>query len=73
VKFGLTPVQALLAGTINSARILGLEGKLGTLEPGKTADLIVVNGDPLKDIEVMGKVHLVIKDGRMLVRDGKAL
>jgi imidazolonepropionase-like amidohydrolase len=53
-----------------AAEALGIEDELGTLRPGKIADLVVLNGDPSTDITALQRVHLVIKDGRVVVRDG---
>lgn len=63
VKYGMTPQQALTAGTKTSAALLGLE-QLGTVEKGKEGDLVAVEGDPLSDIHALEKVHAVIFQGR---------
>jgi len=63
VKFGMTPMQALEAATVNAADLLGLSADVGTLEPGKRADLIAVDGDPLADVTVLKRVPFVMKDG----------
>jgi imidazolonepropionase-like amidohydrolase len=63
VKNGMTPVQALEAATVNAADLLGLSADVGTLEPGKRADLIAVDGDPLTDVTVLKRVPFVMKDG----------
>jgi len=63
VKFGMTPLQALQAATINSAKMLQEESRLGQLQEGFLADIIAVEGNPLKDITVMEKVAFVMKDG----------
>ena len=66
VKSGMTPMQALQAATGWAAECLGREADLGTVEPGKLADLVVVNGDPLADITLLrdiNRIALVIKDG----------
>jgi len=63
VKHGMTPVQALEAATVNAAALLGLSADVGTLEPGKRADLIAVDGDPLRDLTVLKRVPFVMKDG----------
>ena len=68
---GLPPSAVLKAATINGAKALGIEDKLGTVEPGKLADLVVVSGNPLKDIKTARNVRFVIKDG--IVHDPKAL
>src|SRR5260221_8816423 len=60
---GLTPMESIIAGTMNGARLLGWDKNLGSLTPGKWADIVAVNGDPLKDIHNMEKVVFVMKDG----------
>src|SRR6266851_291420 len=68
VGAGMTPMQALQAATGWAAECLGQEADLGTVEPGKLADLVVVAGDPLADINVLrdlGRIALVIKDGKI--------
>ncbi|WP_125778928.1 metal-dependent hydrolase family protein [Pseudoalteromonas rubra] len=67
VKFGMNELQALQAATINSATLLKMQDKLGSLEPGKLADIIAVPGNPLEDIQVMETVTMVIKDGKVEV------
>jgi imidazolonepropionase-like amidohydrolase len=66
VKAGMTPMQTLQAATGWAAECCGKEVELGTIERGKLADLVVVNGDPLVDMSVLrdpGNIALVIKDG----------
>lgn len=67
VRFGgLTPMQAIVAGTRTSAELCGLDGELGTVEAGKLADVVVVRGDPLADVDALGKpenILLVLKGG----------
>jgi imidazolonepropionase-like amidohydrolase len=62
---GMTPLQAIQAATIVPARAMGLDKDTGTVEAGKRADLILVNGDPLAHISDLRKVSRVITDGRM--------
>jgi len=71
VKHGMTPMQALEAATVNAADLLGLSADVGTLEPGKRADLIAVDGDPLADVTVLKRVPFVMKDGAV-VKDERA-
>ena len=66
VKYGLTPAEAIKAATVNGAKLLGMEENLGTIEPGKIADLIAVDEDPLADIKVLQNVSVVIKDGHIV-------
>jgi imidazolonepropionase-like amidohydrolase len=66
VKNGMTPAQALLAATAGGADLLGLADRIGTLEPGKLADLVAVPGDPLQDIRQTEKVSFVMQGGRVV-------
>ncbi len=63
VKYGMTPLAALQAGTLNGAKLLDWEGRIGTLKPGCFADVIAVPGNPLQDIGVLRKVDFVMKGG----------
>jgi hypothetical protein len=65
VKYGRAPWQALETVTILPAKAYGLTKDLGTVEPGKLADLIIVSGDPLKDIDDVIKVRCAMKNGRL--------
>jgi imidazolonepropionase-like amidohydrolase len=60
---GLTPMQAIVAGTMGSAKLLGWEKDVGSLSVGKWADIVAVPGDPLKDITLMERTIFVMKDG----------
>ena len=62
-QFGMSPLQGIQTGTINAADLMGWSDKVGTLEPGKWADVIAVEGDPLKDVKVLQKVAWVMKSG----------
>jgi imidazolonepropionase-like amidohydrolase len=66
VKLGLTPLQAIQASTINAADLLGWSGKVGTLEPGAWADVIAVDGGPLKDVITLERVKFVMKGGEVI-------
>jgi imidazolonepropionase-like amidohydrolase len=63
VDMGMTPLRALSAATRVNAQIIGKAHDLGSLEPGKLADVIVVDGDPLFDITVLSHINTVIKAG----------
>ncbi len=62
-QFGMSPLAGIQAGTINAADLMGWSAKVGTLEAGKWADAIAVEGDPLKDVTVLQKVAWVMKGG----------
>ena len=66
VKLGLTPLQAIQAATVNAADLLGWSGKVGTLEPGAWADIVAVEGDPVKDVTTLEKVKFVMKGGEVV-------
>jgi imidazolonepropionase-like amidohydrolase len=63
VKYGMTPMQAIQAATTNAADLLGHSKEVGSIKPGKYADVIAVSGDPLRDISVLEHVDFVMKDG----------
>jgi imidazolonepropionase-like amidohydrolase len=60
---GMSPMESIIAGTMNGAKLLGWDKNLGSLTPGKWADIVAVSGDPLKDIHNMEKVVFVMKNG----------
>jgi imidazolonepropionase-like amidohydrolase len=64
---GMTPMEIIVAGTRSAAYVCNLEKVLGTLEPGKIADILVVNGNPLDDLNALTKVQLVIHAGEVIV------
>ena len=70
VRHGMSPMGAIVAATRNGADLLGLGDQVGTVEPGKMADLIVVDGDPLADISRLGDVLCTIQGGRIVTRNG---
>ena len=67
VRDGATPMQAIKAATAMSALTCGVDDKLGTVEVGKIADLIVVGANPLENIDNMRQLQMVFKDGRLVV------
>ena len=68
VEAGLTPMQGLQTATRNPAHFLGLQDSLGTVEEGRTADLIILDANPLEDIRNTQKIAAVIINGRFLDR-----
>jgi len=69
VEGGLTPFQALQTATVWAAEALGAGEDLGTIEPGKLADLVIIKGDPLSDIRATWNIHTVIKNGKVYPLD----
>ena len=66
VKMGLPPLKAIQAATVNAADLLGWSDRVGTLEPGKFADIVAVQGDPLGDVSVLENVGFVMKGGEVI-------
>ena len=66
VKLGLSPLQAIQAATVNAADLLGWAGQVGSLEPGAWADIVAVDGDPLKDVTTLERVKFVMKGGEVV-------
>lgn len=69
VNAGMSTVDAIRSATVTSAKLLGVEDKLGTLESGKLADLIAVTGNPLEDISILKQVNFVMKEGAVMKSD----
>jgi imidazolonepropionase-like amidohydrolase len=67
VEGGMTPMQAIVATSQSAAQLMGLEDELGTLEPGKRADLVVVDGDPLDVATLTDRIEAVYQDGARVV------
>jgi imidazolonepropionase-like amidohydrolase len=63
VEFGMSPAEALLASTAVAARLLRLDSKIGTIQPGHVADLVAIDGDPTQTIRALRNVRLVMKEG----------
>lgn len=66
---GMSPMQIIVASTRNGARVCNLEDEIGTLEAGKLADILVVDGDPLVSIEALGRTTMVIHEGHVIRND----
>jgi imidazolonepropionase-like amidohydrolase len=69
VAAGMTPLRALRSATVETARLLGIERELGTIEAGKLADLLLLDADPLADIAALRSIGLVMKGGEILRND----
>jgi imidazolonepropionase-like amidohydrolase len=72
VEYGMNPMQAIVAHTKKGAEVIRMSDRLGTLEVGKLADLIVVDGDPLADVKILQnrkKIQLVMKGGEIFRSD----
>ena len=65
VQGGMTPMEALRASTMGSALAIGRAGEFGSIEPGKFADLLILNANPLDDIRNSRAIDIVIKNGRL--------
>ncbi|HEY6331754.1 MAG TPA: amidohydrolase family protein [Blastocatellia bacterium] len=66
VRGGMTPLQAIQAATVNASQLIGMADQIGTVEAGKYADIVAVNGDPTSDISVMKHVVFVMKGGEVI-------
>ena len=71
VRYGMPPMQAIQAGTLVGATLLGREADVGSLVPGKYADIVAVRGDPLKDITLLQHVDFVMKGGSVVKQNGQ--
>jgi len=69
VKYGMTPIEAIQAATTQAAELLGLADRVGSVEPGKLADLIATRDDPLTDVRALERVVFVMKGGRVVRND----
>jgi imidazolonepropionase-like amidohydrolase len=66
---GLSPLQVLRSATSNGAKAMGMEREIGTLAPGKLADLVILDADPLASMMNLSRIHRVIKDGKVFAPD----
>ena len=71
VRLGMAPMDAIACATINAADLIGATDKVGSIEPGRFADIIAVTGDPLKDITEMERIAFVMKGGVVYKEGGK--
>lgn len=70
VQLGMTPLQAIQSGTVNAADLLGWSDRIGSVEPGKYADIVAVNGDPTKDVTLLEHPVFVMKGGIVYRNEG---
>ena len=68
VQYGMTPLAALTAATVTNAKMLGMQDRLGSIQPGLYADLVALQGDPTKDITATTRVAFVMKGGAVYKR-----
>ncbi len=68
---GMSPMDAIKSATSRAAEMLEMDGQIGVIAPGAYADVIAVNGDPVKDIKLLGDVQFVMKDGKVFRGEGK--
>src|SRR6185369_5502457 len=73
VKYGMSPAQAIKAATVNAADLIGRTKDVGTIEPGKYADIVAVTGDPLQDVRALETMDFVMKGGTVYKQGGKSL
>jgi imidazolonepropionase-like amidohydrolase len=71
VEFGMSPIDAIKSATSRAALMLDMEGQIGVVAPGAYADIIAVDGDPLRDIKVLRTVAFVMKDGKVFKNEAK--
>src|SRR6266571_4575297 len=71
VEFGMSPIEAIKSATSRAAEMLDMEGQIGVIAPGAYADVIAVNGDPVREIKVLESVQFVMKDGNVFKSEGK--
>jgi imidazolonepropionase-like amidohydrolase len=68
VKYGMTPAQALRSANMTAAELLGMQDMIGSIQPGKYADIVAVPGDPMSDVQQLQNVNFVMKGGTVYVR-----
>ena len=65
VEYGMKPIEAIRAATVRASELMRMENQIGTIEPGKFADLVAVEGDPVADVSALGRVRFVMKGGEV--------
>jgi imidazolonepropionase-like amidohydrolase len=70
-KNGMAPAMAIRSATVDAAELLGLSSRIGTIEPGKDADIIAVEGDPTANVRLLENVGFVMKHGRVHKQGGQ--
>jgi imidazolonepropionase-like amidohydrolase len=73
VKYGMTPMRAIHAGTLAAATLLGKDAEVGSLERGKLADIVAVAGDPMQDIRTLQHVDFVMTGGAVFKQHGQVM
>jgi imidazolonepropionase-like amidohydrolase len=66
---GLSPLQVLRSATVNGARAMRMERELGAIQPGRLADLLILDADPTKEVANLSRAYRVVKGGRVFVPD----
>ena len=66
---GMPALEAIKCATVNASELIGIADKAGTLETGKWADIVAVEGDPVQDVHAMGQVRFVMKEGVVYKKD----
>ena len=69
----ITPMEAIVCSTKTSAECLGLEDEIGTLEVGKSADVLIINGNPSEDITALHDVNTIVSQGKVVKRENELL
>jgi imidazolonepropionase-like amidohydrolase len=70
---GMTPIDAIRTGTLNASDLLGWKDRIGSIVPGKFADIIAVSADPVADVTVLQNVQFVMKQGKVYKANGRAV
>jgi len=71
VEAGLSPLEALRGATLYPAQLMAAEDRIGVVEPGRFADLLIVPSDPLNDVRALRKLRMVLKGGRIVRKEAR--